>query len=107
VVINHNVDCTPGDGTYTVQFSVSGGGAGLQGGTYNITGDYTGTVVAGEVYSISNLAEGSIYTLTVVDDGFGCTASISKGPNNCGKLPIELLDFSGSQDPPQSIPVSG
>ncbi len=95
IVITHNVDCTADDGTYTVQFSVSGGGAGLQGGTYQITGDYIGTVVAGEVYSIGNLAEGTTYSLTVVDDGFGCTASINRGPNNCSKVPIELLHFNG------------
>ena len=94
IVINHNLTCQ-GNGTYNVQFSISGGGAGFQGGIYNVTGDFTGAVAAGEVINITGLAEGSIYNITVINDGFGCSAAISKGPNNCSKLPVELLDFSG------------
>lgn len=96
IVINHNVVCNEGNGTYDVQFSISGGGAGSQGGVYNVAGDYTGTVLAGQVRSITDLAEGTIYSINVINDGFNCSASISNGPNNCSKLPIELLSFNGA-----------
>jgi len=95
VVINHNVTCNQGTGAYDVQFSISGGGAGAQGGVYTVAGDFTGLVVGGQVRNITGLAEGTSYNITVIDDGFGCSASISKGPNNCSKLPVELLVFNG------------
>ncbi len=95
IVINHNVTCNQGNGLYDVQFTISGGGAGLQGGVYMVTGDFTGMVIPGQVRNITGLAEGTTYNITVVDDGFGCSASITKGPNNCSKLPVELLAFNG------------
>ncbi len=95
ISINHYVDCNQTTGNATVNFSITGGGPSASGGTYTVTGSYNGTVNPGQQYIIDGISAGSTYTITVVNDGKGCTGSINEGPINCTKTPIELISFDG------------
>jgi len=95
IVIKADVDCNMNIGQYSVSFTITGGAATANGGAYQVTGSFNGSVNAGQQYLIYGLADGSNYSIDVIDDGAGCTASAADGPIECVKLPIDLLSYSG------------
>jgi len=95
IVINHYYECDQTTGELTVNFSITGGGPSATGGSYSVTGSYSGTVSPGQQYIIDGITDGSTYSITVVNDGKGCTGAINEGPVNCTKTPIELISFDG------------
>jgi len=97
VVIDDKYICDNSVGEITVTFSVTGGGPSFPGSghNYTVSGSYQGIVSAGQVLTVGPLVDGENYVINVVSDGKGCDASVSSGPIQCDKLPIELLSFDG------------
>ena len=93
--ISTDVDCNMNIGMYSVSFTITGGAPTANGGSYQVAGSFYGSVNAGQQYLINGLPDGSSYSVDVIDDGNGCTASAGDGPIECIKLPIELLSYTG------------
>lgn len=95
IVISHMIDCDPTTATASVNFSITGGGPSASGGSYSVTGSFNGDVNPGEQNIISGISDGSTYSLTVINDGKGCTAFIDPQTVSCTKMPIELISYEG------------
>jgi len=105
LVIEATEICDDNVGEFTVTFSVSGGGPDFlpDADTYSVTGSYSNTAIkAGETYVFGPLASGSNYSLNVVSDGKGCTASYASYSNCSKKTPCD--NFAGVMS--QSVHVA-
>ncbi len=98
VVIEHDFVCNEVTGEFDVTFTISGGGPGFAPDvhTYNVSGDYINAFAeAGVAYSFGPLPDNSTYNIFVTEDGKGCAASVTAGPVQCEKLPVELISYIG------------
>lgn len=87
ISINHSAVCNENTNTYDVNFSIMGGGPSSSGGgTYSVTGSFNGTVNPEQQYTIEGIAASSSYSITVLNDGKGCTAFITEEPIFCDNI---------------------
>ncbi len=99
VIIDSYTDCNEATGDYLVEFIITGGGPGFAPDvhTFTVTGDYAASnIEAGIPYTFGPLTDGSSYTITVDEDGKGCSSTFVSQPVQCDKLPVELIEFTGS-----------
>ncbi len=96
IEISHDTNCNSATGEYTVSFSITGGYPSFpnSGVSYNVSGDFNGTVAPGVTTTIGPIEDGASYSITVSDD-FNCTKTIFEPSVQCDKLPIELISFTG------------
>lgn len=94
IVIDVVEICDNSTGEFSFNFDVSGGFPEFFPSTgYEISGDYTGSTLSGDVLTVGPLTDSDTYTITAVDDN-GCSGTITN-PFVCIKLPIELISFEG------------
>lgn len=96
IVITLDESCDTNNGESTISITCTGGLPEIDPTEeYTITGDYyNGTVAAGTITVVGPIADLSSITVTISDNA-GCSASITE-LIECEKLPVELLEFSGS-----------
>lgn len=95
IVIDYDDDCDKNTGTYTINFSITGGLPAFNSDfTYTVTGDFLGLVSIGENQSTGAIAGGDGFTLNATD-GSMCSATVGENSLFCLKTPIELLRFEG------------
>ncbi len=97
IVINSTYLCNEVTGEFTVTFSITGGGPSYPGSDhfYTVSGVWSGQAMPGVTYTSSPIADGGTYTINVLDDGKGCDVSVTEGPVQCEKLPVELISYTG------------
>jgi len=95
--IDTDVICNKSKDKFDVIFSITGGAASYQPNNeyYLVAGNYNGMVAPGLEVMITNVPDGSIYEIIIMDDGSGWQESFISEPIHCSKLPIELLYFTG------------
>lgn len=97
IMITHEYICNEITGEYDVSFSVTGGYPDYPNGNnafYTVNGDWSGTAFSGTTYTFGPIADGTTYTIQIIDDQKGCSASASDTPE-CGKTPVTLLTYTG------------
>jgi len=73
IVINTIETCSADGSTYTVSVSITGGGPGLLPAVHTFEVAGYGAVSNGQTFQIGPFASGTVYTITVDDDGKGCS----------------------------------
>ena len=95
VGITADDDCDNETGEFTVTFSVSGGLPGYDGtAQYTVSGDFSGSIFAGESNAIGPFVGGTSFALNA-SDGLCGSAEVVEENVECLKTPIELISFTG------------
>ncbi len=67
ITVVESIDCDDEEGVATGTFYILGGGATAQGGTFQVSGDYNGTVSPGETFTIGGLVDQDVVNLVITD----------------------------------------
>ncbi len=97
ITVTEDRSCDDETGVETITFSVNGGNAGEQGGSYFVTGVYNGSVDPGQFFTVQ-LEEGSTVGLFITDSDGACTRNYEGDPVTCTKVECAAITVSASYD---------
>lgn len=96
VIVDTDIFCDEATFVTTINYLVTGGLPGFDSNqTYTLSGDNNGSAQAGVITSVT-YSDGDVYALSATD-AVGCGSTVSGGPIECVKLPVEVEYFNGEE----------